>query len=78
MPDISISVGIFCKCGEHLCNQAVGGKTPNRKLPFITVTPCSKCLLKAIEEGKGVGYETGYVKGEDEGYNRGHLEGVRR
>ncbi len=55
MPDIKVSVGIFCKCGEHLCNQSVGGNTPNRKLPFITVEPCKKCLGKSYDEGLGDG-----------------------
>lgn len=63
MPNIEVSVGVFCKCGEHLCKQSEGGRTPNRKLPYITVEPCRKCLETVKDEG--------YERGDDEGYNRG-------
>ncbi len=59
MPDIVVSVGVFCTCGEHLCKQSQGGSTPNRKLPFITVAPCHTCMEKARNEG----YSEGRVGG---------------
>ncbi len=61
MPDIVVSVGVFCTCGEHLCKQSAGGSTPNRKLPFITVTPCPKCLKEAKDIGNCEGYDEGLV-----------------
>ncbi len=66
MPDITVSVGVFCECGEHLCKQSEGGNTPNRKLPFITVKPCRKCLGKSYIRGETAGKREGYEQGIDD------------
>ena len=64
MPEIEVSVSVYCSCGEGLCNQSSSGS--NRNGAFITVEPCAKCLESAKEEGKKEGYDEGYSDKEQE------------
>jgi hypothetical protein len=63
MPEIRVDVEIYCSCGEGLCRQSDAGNTRGRGTPYITVSPCEKCLEKAKDDGRDKGYSDGYSDG---------------
>lgn len=61
MPAFELEFEVFCgTCGAGLCNQSDTRSSRQRRMPQVTVEPCTVCLEKQ--------YQSGYDKGYDEGY----------
>lgn len=65
MPNIEVSIEIFCSCGAGICgNASVTSRNSSR--PAFTVEPCEKCIERADSEG--------YERGEKDGYEKGKAD----
>lgn len=75
MPALELEFEVYCACGEGLCQQTTEGRTRGRGMPFITVTPCEKCMERARDEGYSMGYGEGLDEGREQGYSKGYDQG---
>ena len=57
MPNVTINVEVYCKCGEGLCLQTESKFTAQRQEPCFIVAPCSACLDEARDAGQNQGYD---------------------
>jgi len=67
MPALQLEFEVFCaNCGAGLCNNCTEGTTRTRRMEFIEIEPCEKCLSKAKDDGYDKGYEKGHEDAEKE------------
>lgn len=64
MPDIEVTIDLYCSCGHHMCSNGTSGSRHGR--PCFTIEPCPDCLENAKAEGDRDGYERGLEDGRRE------------
>jgi len=64
MPDIAVTIDLYCSCGCHMCSYGIAGEKYGR--PCFIIEPCPECLEKAKDEGYTRGLEEGRHEVESE------------